>query len=365
MLPRGFQGCTATVAGLVLLWGTAPLSGQNIYWSELRAACNGSVVRHSTVGSTTTDDPVVSADLVSKVLLDASARQVYWSEGKKVRRANLDSPGVADIVNVTGAFSLQGFVLDLTNRKIYWNEGVGVSPCTAPNCPRIRRADLDGSNVETLFTVPNANGNISDIAVDPVASKVYWADRQFTPFISRANLNGTGVESLVTTAVTNGGVASIVLDLPGGKMYWIDEAGTVPGDSRLRSGNLDGSDQEDLVAFINGRPRPRYLALDAACGWLYWTFSGFCPNDTGDILRIDLATRAQETLFTGIGITMGIAVDSDTNHNGTSDCNETRRPGLGCAQGAGTAVIMAAPMLLIGRGVQRGTRRRAGGNHAG
>lgn len=310
-------------AGVILL--SQPSFGQDIYWAELKAMCNGSVVHHSTVGSMSTDDPVVSAELASKILLDPGERQLYWSEGQKVRRANLDSAGTADVVSVTGSFKLAGFALDLINRKIYWFEGVTILPCADPNCPRIRRADLDGSNLETLFEPPGGFVNASDIAVDAAAAKVYWSDRQYSPFISRANFDGSEVEPLVTTSIgMTSGVYNFVIDPAAGQMYWVDTSSSVPGDSRIRRGNLDGTSPEDFISYINTRPRPAYLSLDSACGWLYWTFSGFCPDDTGDILRINLTTKAQEMLFTGIGITRGIAVDAgaDRDGDGTPDCND-------------------------------------------
>lgn len=323
---RSACALSAWLGGVFVLLCTSPGFGQDLYWTELKAMCKGSVVRHSQVGSTATDDPVSSADFAIKVVLDQGARRIYWSEGKTIRRANIDSAGTADIVTVANPFLLKGFTLDLKSGKILWLEGVSGSPCVNPNCPRVRRANLDGSDVETLFTVPGAKANVGDIAVDSAAGKVYWSDLQYSPYISRANFDGSSVEPLVTVAVAPAvaGVPSIEIDPAAGKLYWIDASGFIPGDSRVRRGNLDGTSAEDLVSYISSTPRPQYLSLDSSCGWLYFTFSGFCPDGTGSILRINLATKAQETLFMGIGIADGIAVNAgaDRDKDGTPDCND-------------------------------------------
>jgi hypothetical protein len=299
--------------------------GQDIYWAEFKpGSCSSILVRRTLIGSTTIDNLVDSTDNANrKVRLDALARQIYWTEGSKVRRANLDSPGIAEIVSVAAPLRLSGFTLDLVNGKIYWIEGANTFPCANPNCPRINRANLDGSNIELVLAFPVGSFNLSDIAVDAAAGKVYYADRSFSPFISRVNFDGTMVEPLLTTSV--GGANAIALDVAGGKMYWIEAEGIIPGNSRIRMGNLDASSPQDIVAFIASRPRPKSLALDSACNRLYWTFAGFCPNDTGDIRRTNLTTMAEEVLFAGLaGETNGIAVDAgaDSDADGTPDCND-------------------------------------------
>lgn len=300
---------------------------QNISWIEFKSQCSGSLVRRTTLGSAAIDTLVDSIDFNSKVAVDSAARKIYWSENAgnrgKIRRANLDAPGVVDIVSVTTPFSLQGFALDLPNGRIYWIESVGCSPCggmVCVSCPRIQSAKLDGSDVKTLVTVMGFT-NLSDVAVDSKGGKVYWCDRQFAPLMSRINFDGSGNEPLTVTVLPGGGVQQIALDAPRNKLYWIESSGSIPGDSRIRRANLDASSPEDMVAFVNSRPRPKGLALDTACQQLYWTMSGFCPADTGDIMRIDFAKSRTDSLFTGLGLTVGIAVEpADVDKDGTPDC---------------------------------------------
>ena len=72
----------------------------------------------------------------------------------------------------------------------------------------IRRANLDGSQVETIITgLEHPEG----LDIDEGAGKIYWAE---WGRIGRANLNGSQVETI-------GSVwgADIALDVDGGKAY--------------------------------------------------------------------------------------------------------------------------------------------------
>ena len=55
----------------------------------------------------------------------------------------------------------------------------------------IRRADLDGSNIDDLIT--SGLSNPSGIALDTAAGRMYWTDYDAAK-IQRANLDGTAVE---------------------------------------------------------------------------------------------------------------------------------------------------------------------------
>ena len=59
----------------------------------------------------------------------------------------------------------------------------------------IRRANLDGSNVEDLLRQSSHSGS-RDIALDVAGGKMYWTT---VSKIRRANLDGSNVEDLVIT----------------------------------------------------------------------------------------------------------------------------------------------------------------------
>ena len=129
---------------------------------------------------------------------------------------------------------------------------------TDDDTDKIRRANLDGSNVQILVT---GLGVPYGIALDVVGGKMYWTDIGRDK-IQRANLDGSHIEDLVTQGLwAPGGLA---LDVVGGKMYWTDW-----GTDKIQRANLDGSHIEDLVT--QGLIGPSGLALDVVGGKMYWT----------------------------------------------------------------------------------------------
>ena len=62
----------------------------------------------------------------------------------------------------------------------------------------IFRANLDGSARETVLTsLTNTPANIGGIAVDPVNHRIYWTDDgDGTPRLRRANYDGSDVQTL-------------------------------------------------------------------------------------------------------------------------------------------------------------------------
>lgn len=111
----------------------------------------------------------------------------------------------------------------------------------------IFRADLDGAGIQLLVDDTNSPG----IAIDPGNGKMYWTDRD-RQMIRRANLDGTNVEDLITSGLD--GPYGIALDLVAAKIYWTDRnLGTI------RRADLEGSNVEDVVV---GLARPTGIALD-------------------------------------------------------------------------------------------------------
>ena len=167
-----------------------------------------------------------------------SAARIYWTDAgtNTIGRSGLDGSGVEDLAQ--GLVEPYGIALAVADGKMYWVDWeVG-----------IQRANLDGTDVETLVRTARPNG----IALDARRGKMYWTDYGAN-MIRRANLDGSGIEDLVVTSLDN--PYGITLDVEAGKMYWTD-AGT----EKIQRANLDGSDVEDIV--IAGLLSPRGIALD-------------------------------------------------------------------------------------------------------
>jgi DNA-binding beta-propeller fold protein YncE len=143
--------------------------------------------------------------------------------------------------------------------KMYWTEHF--------SDPKIRRADLDGSNIEDILTNSTSGFTSAfDLVIDDIAGKIYWTN-EISDKIQRADLDGNNLEDILT-GLTN--PLNITLDASGGKIYWSDyDYNSFNG--RIRRANLDGSNVEDLVDL--GNPVPNGLALDISGGKMYWITS--------------------------------------------------------------------------------------------
>jgi DNA-binding beta-propeller fold protein YncE len=119
---------------------------------------------------------------------------VYWMDGYyggPVSRMDLDGSNVTGLYNTPGIGN--GVAVDHRGGKIYWTEYGNSGGQDA-----IRRANLDGTNVETLLDSSDGLDTPQHIAVDPDAGKIYWADLRGATKVGRANLDGSNVEALYT-----------------------------------------------------------------------------------------------------------------------------------------------------------------------
>ena len=127
----------------------------------------------------------------SDIAVDAEGGKLYWTEGLRILRANLDG---GNIQNVLIASSDTGTVLGLINiaiahRKIYWNQ-IEIDPTKYPNTPnnfggRILRAKRNGSNIEELV----ADGSMGfNFTVDVDGQALYYTNFPSDPY--RHNFSG-------------------------------------------------------------------------------------------------------------------------------------------------------------------------------
>ncbi len=174
--------------------------------------------------------------------------KMYWSDrgSNTIRRANLDGSDVQTLVS--GLSEIRGMALDLQHHMLYWADN---------GSNKIQRSLLDGSHVEDLVT--QGLGFPAGIALDIAADKMYWADAS-TRKIQRANLDGTQVEDLVTGL---GSPYFVTLDLQHSHLYWTDY-----GTDKIQRADLDGTNIVDIVT--TGLELPRGVDLDLQDGKMYW-----------------------------------------------------------------------------------------------
>ena len=214
--------------------------------------------------------------------------KIYWTDSgtggsnplqdDKIQRANLDGSNVETLLTYDNALRFpRGIALDVAGGKMYWTDA---------SVDSIRRANLDGSDIELVIDTRAIGGQLlegpattpRDVALDLTSDppKMYWVDAGRANLeegkIQRANLDGSSPEALVTTGLVN--PQSIALDVAAGKMYWTDSGTGGPNglqDDKIQRANLDGSNVETLLTYDNFLRVPRGIALDVAAGKMYWT----------------------------------------------------------------------------------------------
>ena len=144
--------------------------------------------------------------------------------------------------------------------KMYWLD---------PSLQRVQRANLDGSQIETVYTHPRSTSGRKDFAVDPRGGKIYWKEDGRNERIYRANLDGTEIEAIVDRGYVGGAsVASMRVDQGARKIVYI-----TLGDDWWRA-NLDGTQQE----FLRRGRVPGYGYWAVEDGTLYY----YAYNRTDD-----------------------------------------------------------------------------------
>jgi DNA-binding beta-propeller fold protein YncE len=173
---------------------------------------------------------------------------LYVIADGSILQLNLNEINVQEIGPKSFRHYDSDIAIDVIGDKIYW--------ATRDN---IQRANLDGTNVQDVVTGLDEPENI---AVDVSGGKIYWSI-EYGDRIQRANLDGTHVQDVVTGLHSPYGIA---LDVPGSQIYWMEE-----DDHRIQRANLDGTNVQDVVT---GLDEPENIAIDVSGDKIYWTEGG-------------------------------------------------------------------------------------------
>jgi DNA-binding beta-propeller fold protein YncE len=215
-----------------------------------------------------------------------------------------------------------GIAIDTDGGHIYWT----IMGKAAADDGVIERIDLDGGH---LTTVVPAGGTFTpkQLKLDAVHRKLYWADREGMR-IMRANLDGTNIETLVETGHGDADrhnsanwCVGIALDVAAGKLYWTQKGSDNGGVGSLRRANLevpsgqDASHRSDIEVLFDHLPEPIDVDLDLARRMIYWTDRGSntvtrAPMDSP--VGSSPATRHdRETVMTDLKEAIGIVLAGD------------------------------------------------------
>lgn len=260
-----------------------------LYWLEYSGK---KLVRSNADG--TNRVTLISTPLLSpaRLTIDHGAGKIYFTDSDRdtIYRANLDGTNLQSLVTFNFGPTIQSTLMDIAldpaAGKMYFVDTVDYG-----HDGLIRRANLDGTNVETILATrwPYCLG------LDTAAGKIYWSDFN-NDKICRMNLNGTGVETIATAHF----VTAMTVDTVQQKIYYKDRYDVGSNSySRIYRCNLDGSNVELLIGSGLGDVRDFYV--DSPTGKLYII-------ELSKIWRANLDGSQLEPLVTS-GISAGFSID--------------------------------------------------------
>jgi hypothetical protein len=248
---------------------------------------------------------------------NAAIGRLFVLELNAGRIHTMNTDGSDQKTIVTDCRNCDGIVVHTEAGHIYWTN-MGVPNL---NDGSIERADLDGKNRKVI--VPQGvTFTPKQIHLEKNEGKLYWCDREGMR-VMRANLDGSQVETLVETGRGDTDrrdqtrwCVGITIDPKLGKIYWTQKGPTKGGLGRLCRANIDVPQGEspakrsDIEVLFDQLPEPIDLELDLKNRCLYWTDRGDPPRgNTVNRTPIDKKVVPEiliKHLMEGIGIALDV-----------------------------------------------------------
>jgi DNA-binding beta-propeller fold protein YncE len=240
--------------------------------------------------------------------------------GGRVLSANPDGSDLKTIVE-EGRKLPDGLVIESAARHMYWTNMGSLKA----NDGSILRSDLDGKNITTIVA-PGGTFTPKQLQIEKRTGKLYWCDREGMR-VMRANLDGSNIETLVDTSEgdprpgpdARKWCVGIAVDAAGGKFYWTQKGDDNAGQGRIFRANIElphgasPANRQDIELLYDNLPEPIDLDLDVAHRVMYWTDRGDPPRgNTVNRASMDPApgTRKDpEILFSHLMEGIGLALD--------------------------------------------------------
>jgi hypothetical protein len=247
--------------------------------------------------------------------------RLFFLEASGGRIHSVNTDGSDRKVIVTGCRVPDGIVVDVEAGHIYWtNMGI-----PSRNDGSIERADLDGQNRVTIIG-EGETFTPKQLHLDKKSGKLYWCDREGMR-VMRANVDGSNVETLVDTSKGDARPGAdltkwcvgITVDPDRGQIYWTQKGPDDAGKGRIFRAKIDipkgetAANRTDIEQLFDGLPEPIDLELDLKKRLLYWTDRGDPPRgNTVNRASIDADFTKHprpDILLTHLMEGIGIALD--------------------------------------------------------
>jgi glucose/arabinose dehydrogenase len=221
---------------------------------------------------------------------------------------------------VIGCRLPDGLAVDSAAGYIYWtNMGI-----PHKNDGSIERADLDGGN--RRFIIPEGvTFTPKQLHLEKRSGKLYWSDREGMR-VMRANVDGSQVETLIQAGKGEGArgdpsnwCVGITVDPVRGQIYWTQRGADDSGNGRIFRADIDmrrggnPTNRLNVEVLFQGLPEPVDLEFDPEHRVLYWTDRGDPPRgNTVSRTSIDGHLNQEVVLgrlMDGIGIALDVRGD--------------------------------------------------------
>ena len=240
--------------------------------------------------------------------------------GGRVLSASPDGTDLKTIVD-EGRKLPDGVAVDIAAGHLYWTNMGNFQA----NDGSILRSDLDGRNMTTIVP-PGGTFTPKQLQIEKSTGKLYWCDREGMR-VMRANLDGSNIETLVDTSEgdprpgpdARKWCVGIAVDIDRRKVYWTQKGGTKAGQGRICRANIEippgqtPANRQDIEVLYDGLPEPIDLEIHPATRTLYWTDRGDPPRgNTVNRAPLDAPAGkrpAPEILFSHLMEGIGLALD--------------------------------------------------------
>jgi DNA-binding beta-propeller fold protein YncE len=255
---------------------------------------------------------------------DPVSGRIYFLDvaAGRVLSANTDGSDLKTVV-VEGRMLPDGLVVDAAAGHLYWTNMANLKE----NDGSIFRSDLDGRNMTTIVP-PGGTFTPKQLQIEKTTGKLYWCDREGMR-VMRANLDGSNIETLVDTSHGDPRpgpnptkwCVGIAIDVDGGKIYWTQKGGDNAGEGRIFRSNIEipsgqtPTNRQDIELIYDGLPEPIDLDIDPTTRTLYWTDRGDPPRGN-TVNRAHLNAKSgkrkkPEIVFDHLMEGIGLALDHE------------------------------------------------------